>query len=218
MVNTLLIAGIVCIIAAVVGGGVKLFGNELPALGSTRRQVLLAIVGLAFLIASYMVAHPKPPRRSRPQRAVAERQSTPPPSRRHQTRFRRPHQSTSLRPPSRRRLAARRRPPRPRFCPGMRAVERSGLPASELPPGLLPLSGGGQRVGLEEPFRPPLHDGGAVRRPEGRGHGQGLAAVRDRGLLRLEPARQALGGRCAVGRTAGGQATDACLRMAQNFL
>lgn len=50
MEQTLFIVGAACIIASVVGGGVKLFGAEIPILNSIRRQLLLAFVGLLFLL------------------------------------------------------------------------------------------------------------------------------------------------------------------------
>jgi len=39
--------GIACIVAAIVGGGTKLFGYEIPVVDSLRRQLLLAGFGLA---------------------------------------------------------------------------------------------------------------------------------------------------------------------------
>jgi hypothetical protein len=58
--ESLLVAGIVCIVAAVVGGGVKLLGAEMPVLGSFPRQALLFLVGVAFLGASFAVNLPRP--------------------------------------------------------------------------------------------------------------------------------------------------------------
>jgi hypothetical protein len=58
--ESLLVAGIVCIVAAVVGGGVKMLGAEMPVLSSFGRQALLFAVGLAFLFASFVVLQPKP--------------------------------------------------------------------------------------------------------------------------------------------------------------
>jgi hypothetical protein len=58
--ESLLVAGIVCIVAAVVGGGVKMLGAEMPVLGSFARQALLFAVGLAFLLGSFAVMQPKP--------------------------------------------------------------------------------------------------------------------------------------------------------------
>ncbi len=50
--TTLLTIGIVCVVAAIVGGGMKLLGNEIPVLANKWRQVLLAIFGIALIIAS----------------------------------------------------------------------------------------------------------------------------------------------------------------------
>ena len=53
MADTLLTTGLVCLVAAIVGGGLKAFGFELPALRSGRRQVALGALGLVLLGASY---------------------------------------------------------------------------------------------------------------------------------------------------------------------
>lgn len=53
MNTTLLLVGIACVVAAVVGGGLKLAGAEFPLLTSVPRQVLLAVVGLAVLLISF---------------------------------------------------------------------------------------------------------------------------------------------------------------------
>ncbi len=50
MEATLLSTGLVCLLAAIVGGGLKGLGFEFPALSSTRRQVILGMLGL-FLVA-----------------------------------------------------------------------------------------------------------------------------------------------------------------------
>jgi eukaryotic-like serine/threonine-protein kinase len=47
--QTLTLVGLACVIAAVVGGGLKLIGIEIPPLTSFRRQVLLGSVGIAVL-------------------------------------------------------------------------------------------------------------------------------------------------------------------------
>lgn len=47
--SVLLTAGVVCIIAAIVGGGLKAFGAEVPALASVRRQLLLGSSGVVLL-------------------------------------------------------------------------------------------------------------------------------------------------------------------------
>jgi hypothetical protein len=49
MHQTFIIAGVVCIIASIVGGGLKAFGIEMPILNSTPRQIILGIVGIIFL-------------------------------------------------------------------------------------------------------------------------------------------------------------------------
>jgi hypothetical protein len=43
-------AGLVCLVAAIVGGGVKLLGSEIPQVTSVGRQVVLGLVGLALLV------------------------------------------------------------------------------------------------------------------------------------------------------------------------
>jgi hypothetical protein len=51
--NTMLAGtGIACVIGAVVGGGLKGFGLEIPLLQSIRRQALLAFIGIVLLAAS----------------------------------------------------------------------------------------------------------------------------------------------------------------------
>jgi len=51
MSTTLLTTGLACIIAAIVGGGLKAFGIELPTLQSAKRQGLLAILGIILIAA-----------------------------------------------------------------------------------------------------------------------------------------------------------------------
>jgi hypothetical protein len=41
--------GLICVVTAVVGGGVKLVGSELPIITSFVRQVLLAVVGVSLI-------------------------------------------------------------------------------------------------------------------------------------------------------------------------
>jgi hypothetical protein len=52
MTTILITTGLACIIAAIVGGGLKAFNIEVPALHSTTRQIMLAIFGVALLVAS----------------------------------------------------------------------------------------------------------------------------------------------------------------------
>jgi hypothetical protein len=58
MVQTLLVAGVACLIAAIVGGGLTAFQVQLPALKSRLRQGLLAILGLGLIGASYFINKP----------------------------------------------------------------------------------------------------------------------------------------------------------------
>ena len=53
--ETLLTAGLACIIAAIVGGGLKAFGIEIGVLRSVWRQALLAGFGMALIAASYIL-------------------------------------------------------------------------------------------------------------------------------------------------------------------
>jgi hypothetical protein len=55
MSTILLTAGLACVIAAIVGGGLKAFGLDLPAIGSTGRQGLLATFGIILLVGAYYV-------------------------------------------------------------------------------------------------------------------------------------------------------------------
>jgi hypothetical protein len=66
--NSLLIAGIVCMVAAIVGGGVKMLGAEVPVLNSFPRQIMLFVLGLVFLFVSVGVG--KSPSGRPPTRAI----------------------------------------------------------------------------------------------------------------------------------------------------
>jgi hypothetical protein len=50
MDKTLIGAGAACIMAAIVGGGLRAFGVEIPALSSIRRQLLLGVFGAALIL------------------------------------------------------------------------------------------------------------------------------------------------------------------------
>jgi hypothetical protein len=52
MENTLLGVGIACVIAAIVGGGLKAFGMEIPLVNSNKRQLLLSLFGLVLIAVS----------------------------------------------------------------------------------------------------------------------------------------------------------------------
>jgi len=77
MDSTLLLLGIACIIAAIVGGGLKAVGFEFPALNSIGRQIGLAALGgiLVLVSRSYLPNVP----RSQPVAPPAETGTTPRP-------------------------------------------------------------------------------------------------------------------------------------------
>jgi hypothetical protein len=50
--TSLFILGLVCVLAAVTGSGFKAFGIEVPAIGTPRRQVLLAAIGMILMVAA----------------------------------------------------------------------------------------------------------------------------------------------------------------------
>lgn len=52
MNTTLLVLGLACVIAAIVGGGLKAAGFEFPAVASLRRQLLLAALGVVLIFVS----------------------------------------------------------------------------------------------------------------------------------------------------------------------
>jgi hypothetical protein len=56
--DSFLITGISCEIAAIVGGGLRIFGIEIPLLKSMQRQVLLGLMGIV-LISPTAYAHIK---------------------------------------------------------------------------------------------------------------------------------------------------------------
>jgi hypothetical protein len=59
MSDKLIEFGIVCVAAAIVGGGFKAFGVEVPLIGSYLRQILLALFGAALLIAGIKLRPPR---------------------------------------------------------------------------------------------------------------------------------------------------------------
>ncbi len=58
MSNTLLTTGLACIVAAIVGGGLKAFGIEIGILRSWKRQGLLAMFGAVMLVTAYVMQRP----------------------------------------------------------------------------------------------------------------------------------------------------------------
>jgi hypothetical protein len=61
MQTTFLTVGIVCLIAAIVGGGLKAFGLDMPVVNSVPRQVVLGVLGAAFVAISIWLIPVPPP-------------------------------------------------------------------------------------------------------------------------------------------------------------
>jgi hypothetical protein len=61
--ESLQFAGVVCIIAALVGGGVKFFGHEIGALSSSKRQIALAAFGVILIAWGPVSTYVSEPRR-----------------------------------------------------------------------------------------------------------------------------------------------------------
>ncbi|MBL8206573.1 MAG: Ig-like domain-containing protein [Blastocatellia bacterium] len=61
METIFLSAGIACLIAAIVGGGLKAFGIEIPLLQSLTRQIILGALGVILVIASFATSSPPTP-------------------------------------------------------------------------------------------------------------------------------------------------------------
>lgn len=55
MVTAFITAGLACLIAAVIGGGLKAFGIEIPALQSGRRQLGLGVLGAVLVYVGWHV-------------------------------------------------------------------------------------------------------------------------------------------------------------------
>ena len=53
MQTTMLTAGVVCVIGAIVGGGLSGFGITIPVLNSLRRQAMLGVFGIALIALSF---------------------------------------------------------------------------------------------------------------------------------------------------------------------
>ncbi|SRR5260221_2633950 len=53
MQTTFLTAGIACVIAAIIGGGLKAFGIDIPVFRSTKRQLALGVLGASFICVAF---------------------------------------------------------------------------------------------------------------------------------------------------------------------
>ena len=58
--NTFLMAGLACLIAALVGGGLNAFGIEIPVLEPVSHQVALGILGLILIGVAFELEAVKP--------------------------------------------------------------------------------------------------------------------------------------------------------------
>lgn len=58
MQQTFLITGLTCLIASIVGGGLKAFGIEIPLLRSRLRQVILGLLGIFLVAAANFLSDP----------------------------------------------------------------------------------------------------------------------------------------------------------------
>ena len=56
----ILSAGIACVIAAIVGGGMKALGAEIPTIQSTRRQLALGAFGVILIVGAFIIDKPSP--------------------------------------------------------------------------------------------------------------------------------------------------------------
>lgn len=54
MTETLAVAGVVIVVAAAVGGGLKLLGAEVPVMSSVARQLLAGVIGGSLLAAAFV--------------------------------------------------------------------------------------------------------------------------------------------------------------------
>jgi len=54
MAVTLLTTGLLCVIAAIVGGGIEAFGGKVPVIQSSKRQTALGLFGILLLLGAYV--------------------------------------------------------------------------------------------------------------------------------------------------------------------
>lgn len=77
MDNIFLVAGLACLIAAVVGGGLKAFAIEVPVLASLGRQIALGVLGLILI---GIGASRNPPSNNNRQSVAPAQRTTPSPA------------------------------------------------------------------------------------------------------------------------------------------
>ena len=61
MAVTLLTTGLLCVIAAIVGGGIEAFGGKVPVIQSSKRQTALGLFGILLLLGAYVSLSSKVP-------------------------------------------------------------------------------------------------------------------------------------------------------------
>ena len=61
METFLITAGVICVIGAIIGGGIKIAGNELKEISSAWRQILLGIFGVGLLVSGPYLKNTKNP-------------------------------------------------------------------------------------------------------------------------------------------------------------
>ena len=56
MAATLLTTGLLCVIAALVGGGIEVLGGKVPVIQSSKRQTALGLFGIVLLLGADVVS------------------------------------------------------------------------------------------------------------------------------------------------------------------
>lgn len=54
MANTLLTTGLLCVIAAIIGGGIEALGGKVPVIESLKRQIALGVFGIILLLGAWL--------------------------------------------------------------------------------------------------------------------------------------------------------------------
>lgn len=81
MQHTFLITGLACLMAAIVGGGLKAFGIEIPLLNSRIRQTILGLLGIVLIAAGFVLYPALPIDSGNSNQSTKQQVPTPPLSR-----------------------------------------------------------------------------------------------------------------------------------------